>query len=147
MASEEIGTWSVDVAHSTWHPTGRKPQSETLTIEDWSPPAGRLKITSTRTFASGPSPIVLVTDKRDDGVYRALVSSQNPHQNIDKCAYSKTSDIPLKFTFSRINPGGDEVAHGTIVMSPDNKTRTVTVLTHDGKIRNVVMYKKVESKK
>jgi hypothetical protein len=137
MPSVEIGTWRADLTQSHWVP-GRKPLSDTLTILDSPTKPGALRITSTRVFANGP--VLVSTDAIYDGNYYNLVSSSNLHQNFDACAYTQTSNNPLTITFSRRNPGEQVVAQGTIVMSNNNNTRTVTVTTDNGRTNNYVIY-------
>jgi hypothetical protein len=132
FASPQMGTWKLDEAKSKF-PAGAT-KNHTVTYEA----AGdNIKVTVDGADAQG-NPTHNEWTGKFDGKDYPLVGDPNA----DTRSYKKVSDHKLELTNKK---GGKVTATGTIVVSADGKTRTVTVSATDAagkKVHYVAVYDK-----
>jgi len=131
-----VGTWVLNVAKSKYSP-GPPPKSQTSVYE--AVPNG-VKVT-TNTVSPEGKPIKTEYTAKYDG--KEATAAGNP--DWDAVSLKRTDSHTVEFTRKR---GGKVVQTGTIVVSKDGMTRTVTtdgVNAKDVKIHTVAVYEKKQS--
>lgn len=116
----QIGTWKLDEAKSKIPPGSPKNTTVVYTAS-----GDDVKVTTEGTDPEGKPAHSEWTGKFDGKDYAVAGDS-----NSDTRSYKKVNDHTLKFT----NKKGDKTTiSGTVVVSPDGKTRTVTISGTDSK--------------
>jgi hypothetical protein len=118
FASSEMGTWKLNEAKSKLPAGARKNTSVT-----YSAAGDRIKVTTDGVEADGKSVQTEWTGKFDGKDYPL---TGDP--SADARAYKRINAHTLELVSKK---GGKVVSMARIAMSPDGKTRTVTVTVHD----------------
>jgi hypothetical protein len=124
--SPHVGTWTLNVAKSTYSP-GPAPKSQTLTIEAWGEDG--------LTYASDG---VGADDKPTHTEFQAKFDGMDyefkGNPDVDTLSYKKIDENTLEVTLKR---KGTAAITGTVVVSADGKTRTVTQNGKDAQGRDL----------
>jgi hypothetical protein len=134
QANNDIGTWTLNVAKSTYSP-GPPPKSATIKVE----PAGAgMKVTVDQVLADGAKTHWEYTGNYDGKDNR--VTGNNP--DADTVARTRINATTIQTSSKK---AGKATTTGTHVISNDGKTRTVTTKGTNGQgqmVNNVAVYEK-----